>query len=122
MMWKIYQFWLMVLFAVISWSMFFIVRSNVSPLESPEIAFPLYYITFFFAITFSIACMASLVWKAIFPVKSSYICIKNGLREGIIAGISADIILLFLQLQSFSWGEVIVLIGIIIIIELFFIQ
>lgn len=121
MMWKMYQFWLLVVLASISWGIFLLVITNISPLESPQLGFPLLYIGFFFALLFTSATLYSLLWKAIFPVKSSYICIKNGIREGIFTGIGGTIIMFFLQMQSFSWIEVLAIFGIIIIIELFFI-
>ncbi len=117
MMWKMYQFWLLVFFAVLSWAMFTLVITNISPLESPQLGFPLLYVSFFFAILFSTASAMSLVWKAIFPVKSSYLCLRRGIREGVFVGIAGIILLLFLQLHTFHWVEVLALLGIIVIIE-----
>lgn len=120
MMWKVYQFWLIVLFSILSWGMFVLVIYNISPIESPNIAFPLLYISFFFSVLFTVAAMASLVWKALIPVKSSYLCLSNGIREGIMAGIGADILLFFLQSHSFGWIQPIIILIIIAITEYFF--
>lgn len=122
MMWKMYQFWILVIFSVLSWGMLLLVRANISPIESPQIAFPLFYIAFMLAMLFTFSVFFSLCWKAILPVLSSYICIKNGIREGILLSISSGLILFLQQIAMTHWLPVLLIIAIGIIIELFFIS
>lgn len=117
MMWKMYQFWILFGLAIISWSIFCLIINNVSPLESPQIGFPLFYFSFFFSLTFSFSVICSLCWKALIPVKSSYLCILSGIREGFFIGLGGLILLFFLQGNVFHWIQIPIIFFFIALIE-----
>lgn len=113
-------FLVLILLSLVSWGGWYIVLHNISPLQSPSLAYPLMYGMLFFSFCFSGALFTGLLWKAFFPTKSSYVCLRRGLREGVIFAIGGCVAVFFLQYQSLSWntGGVIAVFGI--LMEAFF--
>lgn len=120
-MWRTSFFWLLIILATLSWASWYIVLHNVSPIQSPKLAFPLFYGTMFFSITFTMSVMTALLWKAIIPTKSSYYCLKNGVREGALLGFIGIIALFFQQYQYLTWQEITLLVVLFILVEGFFV-
>lgn len=120
-MWKTSFFWLLLVLSILSWGSWVIVLHNVSPIQSPSLAFLLFYGTIFFAITFTLSLVAALLWKAIIPTKSSYYCLKHGVREGALLGLISVIALFFQQYQYLTWQEITLLISLFFLVEIFFV-
>ena len=87
LMYKLNFFWILILLMIFSWVSLYITLHNVSPVQSAELAFFLLYISFFLSVTFTVALLSSLLWKMFVPTKSSYVCLKNGIRFGMIVGV-----------------------------------
>lgn len=120
-MWRVSFFWVLIILAILSWLSWYIVLHNISPVQSPSLAFPLFYATFFCAITFTASLITALLWKAIIPTKSSYYCLKNGIREGGLLGIVGSVALFFQQYQYLGWQEIALLLALVLLIEVFFV-
>ena len=106
---KIPAFWIILLLTILSWTSWYLVYMNISPLESAEIAFPSFYISLFFASAFTFSLFLSQVWKIIKPTSPHYYCLKNGLREGILIGVGITTMLIFMQYASISWKEILLI-------------
>ncbi len=119
-MWKVSFFWLLIVLAIFSWAAWYIVLHNVSPVQSPEIAFLLFYAALFCSVTFTASLVMALLWKAIIPTKSSYYCLKNGIREGLLLGITFCLAVFFQQYQYLGWQEIALLASLALLIETFF--
>lgn len=113
-------FWVLIFLSLVSWGGWYIVIHNISPLQSASLAYPLMYGMLFFSFCFSGALFFGLLWKVFFPTKSSYVCLRRGLREGVIIGGGGCLAVFFLQYQSLSWntGSVMIVLGL--LIEVFF--
>ncbi|HID91624.1 TPA: hypothetical protein EYP45_00680 [Candidatus Peregrinibacteria bacterium] len=108
-MYKLKFFWILVILTFFSWVSWYLILNNVSPVQSVNLAFPLMYISLFLSITFSIALLSSLLWKMFYPTKSSYICLKNGIRFGIIFGILFLIAMIFQQKNALEHTTILTL-------------
>ncbi len=111
------MFWVLVLLMILSWVSWYLVLNNVSPVQSASLAFPLIYISSFLSVTFTVALFALLLWKTFFPTKSSYICLKNGIRFGILAGILFVIAMIFQQKNELDTETIITLCLLLVLIE-----
>ncbi len=111
-------FWILLALTVFSWISWYLVLHNVSPIQSPSYAFPLFYISSFLTVTFTISLASSLLWKTFLPTKSSYMCLKNGIRFGIIGGILFVIAMIFQQNNALTQTEIITLVLLGILIEI----
>jgi len=116
-MYKLKFFWILLILTFFSWISWYLVLHGVSPIQSPEYGFPALYISTFLTIAFTISLLSSLLWKAIVPTKSSYICLKNGIRFGIITGILFIIAMIFQQYQSLGQIEIFTLITLGLLVE-----
>lgn len=96
-MYKLKFFWILVILTLFSWASWYLVLHNISPVQSENLAFSLIYVSFFLSITFTIALISSLIWKMLYSTQSSYICLKNGMRLGIIVGILFVVAMVFQQ-------------------------
>lgn len=117
-MWKLPLFWLLVIFSVTSWVSWYIIITNLSPTQSSHLAFILFYSTLFFSITFSFSLIFASLWKAILPTKSSYFCLKNGIREGEFIGVIVSIMLFLKQYDRLSLEASSIIIFIALLIEI----
>ncbi len=117
-MYKLKFFWILLVLTIFSWISLYFVLHNVSPIQSAQYAFPLFYISAFLSVTFTIAIFSSLLWKMFIPTKSSYICLKNGIRFGIIVGVLCMVAILFLQNNALGHIEIITLILLALLIEI----
>ena len=106
---KIPAFWIIILLTIISWTSWYLVYTNISPLESSHIAFPSFYTSLFFSTTFTAGLFLSQIWKIFTPTLPHYECLKNGLREGILVGFGMTIALIFMQYASLSWREILLI-------------
>jgi len=101
-----------------SWVSLYITLHNVSPIQSAELAFFLLYISCFLSVTFTIALLSSLLWKMFLPTKSSYVCLKNGIRFGMIVGVLFIIAMGFQQNELLGQNEIFTFILLGILIEI----
>jgi|GEM_PF-2522244 len=115
LMWKDLSLWLLIVATFISWGAWGLVLNKISPIESPQIALPAFYLSIFLSLLTTFAVIGSLLRKFGAPGKNMLRCINISLRQGtILAGI-AVIALFFQQLQSFTWwmGVLLLMIGVI---------
>ncbi len=119
---KIPAFWITIFLTLISWTSWYLVYTNISPLESPNIAFPSFYISLFFSISFTFAIFLSLTWKIFIPTSSYYECLKSGIREGILVGLGLTIAMIFMQFASISWKEILLISVFLLGLEMIFIR
>lgn len=117
-MYKLKFFWILLVLTILSWVSWYMVLHNVSPVQSSQYAFPLFYISSFLTVTFTVALLYSLLWKICIPTKSSYICLKNGIRFGMIVGVSCMVAMGFQQFQALGQMESITLILLVLLIEI----
>lgn len=113
-------FWMLIVLATISWIGWYIVLHNISPIQSPEMAYPLMYAMLFFSLLFTGSLLIGLLWKAIVPTKSFHFCLKRGIREGGLIAFGACITVFFLQYQSLSLNNGIIIALMVILTEAFF--
>lgn len=119
---KIPAFWVVVLLTIISFTSWYLVYTNISPIESSQIAFPSFYISLFFSTTFIFSLFASQLWKIFISTLPHYECLKNGLREGMLIGLGLTISLVFMQYASLSWREILLISIFLLGIEIIFIK
>ena len=117
-MYKLIFFWILLALAIFSWISLYLILHEISPIQSPQYAFPALYSSAFLAITFTVAILYSLIYKTIIPTKSSYMCLKNGIRFGIITSILFIIAMIFQQNNALTQTEIITLIILNILIEI----
>ncbi len=117
-MYKLKFFWILLILTIFSWISWYVVLHNVSPVQSEYYAFPALYISSFLSVTFTIALVSSLLWKMFIPTKSSYLCLKYGIRFGIIVGTLFVIAMAFLQYEALGQMEIITFVLLAILIEI----
>lgn len=121
-MFRLFAFWVIVLFVCVSWSVWGLVIHKISPIASGTMAFVAFYSTLFFSFAFTGSLFFSLIWKIFLPTQASYICIKNGLREGFFLSIALSVLVFLFQVASVSWKEVFLLFLLFFLVEMFFLQ
>ncbi len=119
-MWRHLAFWGLLITLLISWSAWGLVYTKVSPVESPEIAFPAFYATLFLALSSSYALFGALSKKVFSPARSSLSCLQISVRQGIILGVMSIIAVVFQQFSLFSWIEAVLLLLMAVFVEAFF--
>lgn len=104
-------------FAWVSWGM---VYNQTSPFASPVVAIPLFYVSGFFSITFTVATFSVLLRIAFLPKTTIAEHINSALRQGIIFGAMIIIILLFQQYRILTWWIGGMIVAICLLIEALF--
>ncbi len=117
-MYKLNLFWVLLVLTLFSWGSWYIILHNISPIQSELYAFISFYSSSFLAITFTVSLLFSLLWKMIIPTKSSYICLKNGIRFGMIVGLLSIIALIFQQNNALGQMEILTMIALGVLIEI----
>lgn len=119
-MWRSFSFWGIILSAFLSWGSWGIVINQISPNESPEIAFPAFYTTFFFALWSTFSLFGSLLRKSFRPERSSFVCITRAVRQAFILAILCVLAVFFQQIRMLTWVHIITIFFIGIMIEMYF--
>jgi hypothetical protein len=119
-MWRSLSFWGIVISSFLSWGAWGIVINEISPSESPEIAFPAFYATLFFSLWSTLSLLGSLLRKAFRPERASFVCIARSVRQGFILSFLFSFGVFFQQIRMLTWIHILILIFIGIMIEMYF--
>ena len=104
----------------LSWISWGLVIKQASPFSSPTFAIPLFYITFFFAISTTFALVETFFHVVFFAFRSIGRSVNTAVRQGIIIGAIADTALIFQQFRVLTWWNVALLLVMGFLIEIYF--
>ncbi len=102
--------------ALLSISSFIVVLFRLSPLSSPGLALPLFFITLFFAITSTVSLASYFSWSHWSEFDAGK-CLSIALREGVFLAIATCVIIILHILGVLSWW-----IGILLYLTFIFIE
>lgn len=119
---KIPIFWVVLFLTALSWTSWYMVITNISPHESTTLAYTTFYISIFFASTFTFGIIFSLLWKIFIPTFSQYNCLKTGIREGILMGGMVTCFLLIMKYATLNFEMGILILVFFCLIEIIFLR
>lgn len=105
---------------VLGWIAWIVVVSKLSPYDSMMVALPLFFITFFIALTctFAVAGFYFRIW--LFKNEIFYHHVLVSLRQGILLSMIAVLCLIFQMLRVLSWWSGILLVVVAVLLEFYF--
>lgn len=117
---KYWPVWVLVVamfFAWLSWGMVF---NNISPIASPQVGVPLFYLTAFLSESLTFCAFSALLRIAFLPNTTVAGHVSGAIRQGLIFGLALVGIMLFQQFRILTWwiGTMIFLMGL--FVEAFF--
>lgn len=117
---KYWPLWILVCTLFLAWSAWGIVLQKMSPFASPEFAIPLFYGTSFLVSFLTFATFSALVQLAFFHRHTIVRITHTALRQGFFVGFITTITLLFEQFQILNIWIMLMILGMGILLELFF--
>ncbi len=112
--------WVLIAAMFSVWAAWGLVFNQTSPFASPIIAIPLFYVSGFFSVSLTIATFSTLLRIAFLPQTTIAVHINAALRQGIIAGITLTLLLLFQQYRILTIWIAGMIVSMALLIEAFF--
>jgi divalent metal cation (Fe/Co/Zn/Cd) transporter len=100
---KYWPVWVLIAAMFFAWSAWGIVYNNISPFASPQIAFPLFYLTAFLSVSLTFFTFDVFLRIAFMPHKTVLYHVYASLRQGVIFGLVFLGAMAFQQFHILNW-------------------